>query len=1786
MPDQAYTNTNAVANTIDTRAFNSLVDLLRFRGSTSSHTTTESTPFPGGSTKKAFTVVGQLGHEVDSWSWEMLLDRADKVRHVLLTKADLKAPHTQNANDGGGGPRVALVFRKSEMLDFLAAFFGCQMAGMTAVPINSIDQFEEMTYILAHAKAKLALTTEHNYRVLTRVQSERRGMKGQGQESVNRPESVTWWKTDTLAAAASDTGGRSGNGRKGGSKGDGNWSTDPTTYSSNNDNTLFSSTTTTTSSSSSSTQPSSLTSTAPSTTSSSPLIDDVTPLPEIAYIEYTKSHNGELKGVAISHRTILAQCRDISDSLESNPKRQQRHKLHLATAASSEDISMLQSPQSPMPSVLTPSSHQRQEPADVVLSWLEPRQQVGLILGGLLGVYRGSHTVFLHSGVTETAGLWEQCAHRYGATLALGDYQGVRELIQDCSSISRVAPASLSSSPSSTSRENEPSHLKQLEAFLIDTVMVRPQLDADLATRVLGPLGVPSAEQIVVPMCSLPEHGGMILSMRDYLPFPAGTDKLGFEFHFDQSQEGQQRKHLRRHSSNAETRCFYLLSREALKTGWIEVLATGQDAVDKASEMGVILVSAFGYASPQATMVIVDPETTELCAPNRVGEIWIDSPSIPFGFWDLPKRSQSTFHALPLTVSTISSSTGEDEAGTVVSAVYDPVPAGFLRTGLMAGLIEGRVVVFGHTEDRIQQDIPVLDIAALEVKSYQVVQRSVVPQTLVTEHHYALDLVNTVLEKIVGFSACTAFECIVNKEHVPVICAETPRAHQRADAVRLADYIRQAMLDYHGLSLYCIAIAVPGSLPRALRHGKSRIHPIVCRKMLESGQLALTYLWTSTEDILLNLPVGDDVAGGIWGSDALDAREAIMPAHTRTIQYSSCDYPKEVHDERSKVDLSQFRSLADLLVWRSLMTPDEIAFQTLGSQQQNGDQFSFYPLQLQQQPQQQPAESSKDSIVGGVGRTRSWTFRKFGAKVVRIAAYVDKKGVFQQGDKVVLLFRTGSIDFIATLYAVWLLGLVPIPVPAPEPTRLFEDISLLMGLLSELGCSSSGTCLLGNSFTEEVMKLKTAQAQMKAYIGARQDTAVPTIFNISKAPKIPKRHCRNLGHESGYLTPPKSALLRTAPALIAVHYSTDRRRTLVKVNHAGLMAQTRTLKVQCQFQGGKPVVSCARSFVGLDILLACAIGVYIGAPTVLIPFVDFEARPQLYLEAVKSFNVRDMLVDCAMVELSFGSGHETLSPASMLSPYQYPSPLASPVHSSCPINLPSVHNFLVTSDSRPNLDTIRTLETQFCPLSSVAPSSISSSLYASSLTRSGNDLERTRLNGMFGHLVNPLITTRSSMDIEPVRLHISLNALRRGLVEVTTEHDDPTGIWIEDSGIPVCGTTVAIVNPETSEICLSLEIGEIWVSSEANVQPYIGRTSTSLSTSSVQGSDAMIEITKNKFNARIAPRPATDSGSGVSGYQQQQHQEKQQKQLGSKAYVRTGEIGFLWNYSIPEFNGGQSTSLLFVLGPIGETFEVQGLLHFPVDVEKTIEGAHSNFAPGGSIVFQAEEAVVCVVTVRQAESPSSNTLMSQALCVMHEVVHRHGFMPDVVAFVTEGVLAKTPFREKQRGKMLSLFMSTKMPLLYIHYSRGSLAVPNVPPIQDHQQQQKAQQLQHRRSTGDLLLSLNGTWSFTPVPAESAAVSAMTGFSSAFRHSSTYSYSESSQRSSATTTPLSSASSSISRCGGEDIIERLDDDRPLPGSPLKNRSRSTRLSSLRSVRTVQAFVGSIFHNGARSSPLPG
>src|SRR5688572_31906732 len=41
-------------------------------------------------------------------------------------------------------------------------------AGVVAVPINAVEDFKELVFILETTESKLALTTEHNHKVFTR----------------------------------------------------------------------------------------------------------------------------------------------------------------------------------------------------------------------------------------------------------------------------------------------------------------------------------------------------------------------------------------------------------------------------------------------------------------------------------------------------------------------------------------------------------------------------------------------------------------------------------------------------------------------------------------------------------------------------------------------------------------------------------------------------------------------------------------------------------------------------------------------------------------------------------------------------------------------------------------------------------------------------------------------------------------------------------------------------------------------------------------------------------------------------------------------------------------------------------------------------------------------------------------------------------------------------------------------------------------------------------------------------------------------------------------------------------------------------------------------------------------------------------------------------------------------------------------------------------------------------------------------------------------------------------
>jgi acyl-CoA synthetase (AMP-forming)/AMP-acid ligase II len=186
-----------------------------------------------------------------------------------------------------------------------------------------------------------------------------------------------------------------------------------------------------------------------------------------------------------------------------------------------------------------------------------------------------------------------------------------------------------------------------------------------------------------------------------------------------------------------------------------------------------------------------------------------------------------------------------------------------------------------------------------------------------------------------------------------------------------------------------------------------------------------------------------------------------------------------------------------------------------------------------------------------------------------------------------------------------------------------------------------------------------------------------------------------------------------------------------------------------------------------------------------------------------------------------------------------------------------------------------------------------------------------------------MVVTRSYMCVEPIALHLNTKALRRGIIQLTDPDSDPFGLLIHDSGmVPVC-TQIAIVNPETCMLSRIGEFGEIWVASEANAKGFYK--------------------SKDPFdNSRMAVRTA-DGDQRIE-------------------YVRTGDLGFLHNVSRPVGPGGALVDMqtLFVLGSIGETFEVNGLNHFPMDIEKTIERTHRKIARAGRYVsFEFTDLVRC-----------------------------------------------------------------------------------------------------------------------------------------------------------------------------------------------------------------------------------
>ena len=197
------------------------------------------------------------------------------------------------------------------------------------------------------------------------------------------------------------------------------------------------------------------------------------------------------------------------------------------------------------------------------------------------------------------------------------------------------------------------------------------------------------------------------------------------------------------------------------------------------------LVSS-GSVMPDQRVIIVDPETRMRCAPGRVGEIWIASPSVARGYWNRPDESMHTFAA----------------------RLADSSEGQFLRTGDLGVIQDGQLFVTGRLKDLI----------IVRGRNY---------------YPHELEELASASHPAIRPGSCAAFAIDEEGgERVAVVAETRPGAEHEAAAI--AATVRAAVWTRLELHIDFLVLIRSGSLPKT---SSGKIRRRACRAAYLAGTL-------------------------------------------------------------------------------------------------------------------------------------------------------------------------------------------------------------------------------------------------------------------------------------------------------------------------------------------------------------------------------------------------------------------------------------------------------------------------------------------------------------------------------------------------------------------------------------------------------------------------------------------------------------------------------------------------------------------------------------------------------------------------------------------------------------------------------------------------------------------------------------------------------------------------------------------------------------------------------------
>lgn len=976
---------------------------------------------------------------------------------------------------------VVLLYKDGEVAEFVVALFGCFMAGVTAIPIHQDISLSEVFNIINLTSSKLLLYSETVAKELDKISSQNLRMSW--------PSKLTRWRTTDFGSAKKSEVSY--------------WVSKQQKLKKENKN---------------------------KDTNDS----------NLAYVEFSRSPVGELRGIALSHRTI-------------------HHQMHCL------DATLLSLPNSG--GGLQRNYKKYQSDKKVVMATLDIRFSIGIILGVLFAVYSGNVHIWTSQKVMEVQGLYANLISRYKASLLLADYIGLKRVTYD-----------YQQSPSVTRNfsKTQTVDFSSVKWVLVNALTIDGEFMEILSQRYLRPLGCQRPNNAIIPMLTLSEYGGMVISLRDWV---GGKDKLGIPVKEEESNELSS----------------VLIDKDDLSRNIVTIVETNPSANDDDVAPDLLRVDAFGYPLPDATLAVVNPELSILVNKGELGEIWIDSPCLSGGFFGLRKESKLIFHAK------CRGATGVLEMD-------------FLRTGLLGFTYNGKVYVLGLYEDRIRQRVSWIDQAL-----YQKLNKEFVIGTG-SRYHYSSHLLATLASEVKQVYDCTIFDIFLGNEYLPIaiVEAEVVRKQIAEDSSAadgstsgggaksrleldnaggvplnepvlnsIAQKCFDALYKKHFLRLYCVLVVDCETLPKIMRSGGKEIANMLCKKKFLDGSLRADFVKFFIRNSISMIPHGEDIIGGIWSPVVSDIRDTTLT--TFPDQYSTIDYREKSIDDKTGAPLTDFKSIIDILKFRVAKSGDSIAFQNLDNN----------------------------------GKNKPLTWKKFESRVYAVCQYLIEKTNVRAGQYVILMYSL-SEEFVIAVYACLMCGIIAVPMLPFDSNRIGEDFPAFVGVIRDFDVSE----ILVNDEVEKFLKNGPIADSLKKITHKRARA-----FKIKNTAKLSK--VSNMALLNSKIASYQAAVNfrdDNTIAMVWLNFTSDHYRVGATLSNKNIIGVCKVFKETCNLSSQSSIIGCVRHASGIGFVQACLLGLFLGTTTYLSSPVSFAENPLQFFLTLAKYKVKDVFVTEQMLK--------------------------------------------------------------------------------------------------------------------------------------------------------------------------------------------------------------------------------------------------------------------------------------------------------------------------------------------------------------------------------------------------------------------------------------------------------------------------------------------------------------------------------------------------------------------------